>query len=82
MEEKPDENLQNGELFDREAYLKTVEEFDDVEIVVPGRSQTSRVNRKHVRNDAFFICFICLLSGSGAALLQRKFAVVIFIGPF
>ena len=44
MEEKPEEN---GDAFDREAYLRNVEEFEDVEIVVPGRT-VSKVNRKHV----------------------------------
>ena len=44
MEEKQEEN---GDAFDREAYLRNVEEFEDVEIVVPGRT-VSKVNRKHV----------------------------------
>ena len=44
MEEKQEEN---GNAFDREAYLKNVEEFEDVEIVVPGRT-VSKVNRKRV----------------------------------
>ena len=44
MEEKPEEN---GEMFDREAYLRNVEEFEDVEVVVPGRT-VSKINRKHV----------------------------------
>ena len=41
MEEKQEEN------FDREAYLKNDEQFEDIEIVVPGRT-VSKVNRKHV----------------------------------
>ena len=44
LEEKPEEN---GDAFDREAYLRNVEEFEDVEIVVPGRT-VSKINRKHV----------------------------------
>ena len=57
MEEKPDENHErnpiSGEIFDREAYLKNVEEFEDVEIVVPGRT-VSKVNRKHVSINASY----------------------------
>ena len=45
LEEKQDEN---GDAFDREAYLKNEEQFQDVEIVVPGRT-VSNINRKHVR---------------------------------
>ena len=38
LEEKPEESQQNGAAaFDREAYLRDVEDFDDVEIVVSGR---------------------------------------------
>ena len=47
MEEKSDENQQNGDIFDRDAYLKNVEEFEDVEIAVTGRA-ISKVNRKYV----------------------------------
>ena len=47
LEEKPEEN---GDAFDREAYLRNVEEFEDVEIVVPGRT-VSKINRKHVSNN-------------------------------
>ena len=49
MEEKSDENQQNGDVFDRDAYLKNVEEFEDVEIAVTGRA-VSKVNRKYVSN--------------------------------
>ena len=49
MEEKQEEN---GDAFDREAYLKNVEQFEDVEIVVPGRT-VSKVNRKHVSRIGF-----------------------------
>ena len=45
LEEKQEEN---GDAFDREAYLKNEEQFQDVEIVVPGRT-VSNINRKHVR---------------------------------
>ncbi len=64
MEEKPEEN---GDAFDREAYLRNVEEFEDVEIVVPGRT-VSKVNRKHVNmiilfssTSKYFVIY-CLLS--------------------
>merc|ERR1712038_1882311 len=40
LNEKPDETTVNGAIFDREAYLKEVEEFEDVEVVVSGRNST------------------------------------------
>ena len=42
MEEKQEEN---GDAFDREAYLRNEEQFQDVEIVVPGRT-VSNINQK------------------------------------
>ena len=48
MAEKPEDGAQNGEvLFDREAYLRD-EGFEDVEVVVSGRSAV-RVDRKSVK---------------------------------
>ena len=32
LNEKPDEQAVNGAVFDREAYLRNVEEFEDVEV--------------------------------------------------
>ena len=48
LAEKRDETAQNGEIFDREAYLKNVEEFEDVEVVVSGRSTAASINKLHV----------------------------------
>ena len=47
MAEKPDESTQNGEIFDREAYLRDVEQFEDVEVVVAGRNSV-KIDRKAV----------------------------------
>jgi len=59
LDEKPPEDAtQNGnKLFDREEYLKTVEEFDDVEVVVPGRP-SAKVNRKRDRAEKLFLHYI------------------------
>lgn len=51
LTEKPDETTQNGEIFDREAYLRDVEGFEDVEVVVSGRNAV-KVDRKSVRGRA------------------------------
>ena len=32
LSEKPDETAVNGAVFDRESYLRNVEEFEDVEV--------------------------------------------------
>ena len=48
LSQKPDENPQNGEVFDPDAYLRNVEQFDDVEVVIQGRNSV-RVDRKQVR---------------------------------
>ena len=34
LNEKPDETPVNGIVFDREAYLRNVEEFEDVEVSI------------------------------------------------
>jgi len=51
LEEKQEEN------FDREAYLKNDEQFEDIEIVVPGRT-VSKVNRKHERAEKLYLHYI------------------------
>ena len=50
MSEKPEES--NG--FDREAYLREVENFEDVEVVVAGRNSV-KLDRKEVRGEFFFL---------------------------
>ena len=55
LDEKPEENGQ--QLFDREAYLKQVEQFEDVEVVVPGRS-SAKINRKRDRAEKLFLHYI------------------------
>ncbi len=55
MSQKPDENPQNGEVFDQEAYLRNVEQFEDVEVVISGRNNV-RVDRKQVNNKILYIC--------------------------
>ena len=62
LEEKPkDNNNANGEVaFDREAYLKNVEEFEDVEVIVPGagRTASAKINRKRDRAEKLFLHYI------------------------
>lgn len=41
LNEKPDETAVNGAVFDRESYLRNVEEFEDVEVVVTGRNNVT-----------------------------------------
>ena len=53
LSQKPDENPQNGEVFDPDAYLRNVEQFDDVEVVIQGRNSV-RVDRKQVRIQSRF----------------------------
>ena len=53
LSQKPDENPQNGEVFDQEAYLRNVEQFEDVEVVISGRNNV-RVDRKQVKNKIMF----------------------------
>ena len=57
MAEKSEEN--NGETpgFDREQYLREVEEFEDVEIVVGGRN-TVRIERGQERAEKLFLHYI------------------------
>jgi hypothetical protein len=52
LSQKPDETPQNGEVFDPEAYLRNVEQFDDVEVVIQGRNSV-RIDRKQVFG---FVC--------------------------
>jgi len=47
LSQKPDDNPQNGEVFDPDAYLRNVEQFDDVEVVIQGRNSV-RVDKKQV----------------------------------
>ena len=47
LSEKPEENAGNGEVFDREAYLRDIENFEDIEVVVAGRNSV-KIDRKHV----------------------------------
>ena len=56
MDAKPEEN--GG--FDREAYLRETEEFEDVEVVVAGRTlaTTAREDRKHERAEKLFLHYI------------------------
>jgi len=62
LEEKPaqgsDQNGGVGGGFDRETYLKTVEEFEDVEVVVPGRGPAAKINRKRDRAEKLFLHYI------------------------
>merc|ERR1711953_28174 len=55
LNEKPDETAVNGAIFDREAYLRDVEEFEDVEIVVSGRNSTYGGKRTQERAEKLFL---------------------------
>ena len=57
LAEKPEEN--NGETpgFDREDYLRNVEEFEDIEIVVGGRN-TARIERGKERAEKLYLHYI------------------------
>merc|ERR1712156_70326 len=57
LAEKPEEN--NGETpgFDREDYLRNVEEFEDIEIVVGGRN-TARIERGQERAEKLYLHYI------------------------
>ena len=48
LEENKTESAEGQNGFDREKYLKEVEEFEDVEVVVSGRNSV-KIDRKHVR---------------------------------
>jgi len=54
LEEKPDETAQSGEVFDREAYLRDTEGFDEVEVVVAGRN-TIRAGSRTERAEKLFL---------------------------
>ena len=54
LNEKPDELAVNGAVFDREEYLKNVEEFEDLEVVVAGRN-TVTVGKKSERAEKLFL---------------------------
>ena len=58
LAEKPEEQQANGEVFDREAYLRDVEHFEDVEVVVSGRNAVSRIDRKKERAEKLFLHYI------------------------
>ena len=55
LNEKPDETAVNGAIFDREAYLRDVEEFEDVEIVVAGRNSVQVGRRTRERAEKLFL---------------------------
>merc|ERR1719411_2043347 len=54
LNEKPDETTVNGAIFDREAYLKEVEE---VEVVVSGRNSTYGGKRTQERAEKLFLYY-------------------------
>ncbi|XP_023339421.1 transmembrane protein 268 [Eurytemora carolleeae] len=54
LDNKPDDRAENGVVFDREAYLRDVEGFDDTEIVVSGRNSV-RVGGKTERAEKLFL---------------------------
>lgn len=58
LAEKPEDN----NTFDREAYLRDTEEFEDIEVVVAGRSTTTISNsveqRMHERAEKLFLHYI------------------------
>lgn len=41
LNEKPDETPVNGAIFDRDSYLRNVEEFEDIEVVIAGRNNVT-----------------------------------------
>ena len=53
LNEKPDEIAVNGQIFDREAYLRS-DGFEDVEVVVAGRNSV-RVGSKTERAEKLFL---------------------------
>lgn len=54
LAEKPDESAENGEVFDREAYLRDTEGFDEVEVVVAGRNSI-RAGSRTERAEKLFL---------------------------
>jgi len=55
LNEKPDETTVNGAIFDREAYLRDVEGFEDVEVVVAGRNSVHVGKRTRERAEKLFL---------------------------
>ena len=55
LNEKPDENTVNGAIFDREAYLRDVEGFEEVEVVVAGRNSVQVGKRTRERAEKLFL---------------------------
>ena len=53
---EPSDTTQNGSVFDREAYLRD-EGFEDVEVVVSGRSAV-RIDKKSERAEKLFLHYI------------------------
>ena len=62
LAEKPEETQQQngapGASFDRDTYLREVEQFDDVEIVVAGTNNSVRIDRKNERAEKLFLHYI------------------------
>lgn len=54
LAEKPEEGATNGQVFDREAYLRDEEGFDEVEVVVAGRNSV-KVGGKGERAEKLFL---------------------------
>ncbi|TRY62889.1 hypothetical protein TCAL_03883 [Tigriopus californicus] len=60
LSEKPEDgppSAQTNGGFDREAYLKDVEQFEDVEVVVAGRNSV-KLDRKHERAEKLYLHYI------------------------
>ena len=55
LNQKPDETAVNGAIFDRDAYLRDVEEFEDVEVVVSGRNSVHVGKRTQERAEKLFL---------------------------
>jgi len=54
LDDKPEDQANNGVVFDREAYLREVEGFDDREIVVSGRNSV-KIGGKSERAEKLFL---------------------------
>lgn len=57
LAEKPEENGGEAPSFDRDHYLRHVEQFEDVEVVVGGRNSV-RIERTHERAEKLFLHYI------------------------
>jgi len=55
LNEKPDETPVNGIVFDREAYLRNEEEFEDVEVVVAGRNSVTVGKKNSERAEKLYL---------------------------